>query len=77
MYDIFRENYRQIIRVAEEEFYAGIAEEQDASILKICPGAPVLNLLRKTYNTKNEIIEFTISVARADQFRYKIVHHKD
>lgn len=77
MYDIFRENYRQIIRVAEEEFYAGIAEEQDASILKICPGAPVLNLLRKTYNTKNEIIEFTMSVARADQFRYKIVHHKD
>ncbi|MDU5336014.1 GntR family transcriptional regulator [Enterococcus sp.] len=77
MYDIFREDFRQTIRIAEEEFYAGIAQEKDAKILKILPGAPVLNLIRKTYNTKNEIIEFTTSVARADQFHYKIVHHKD
>lgn len=77
MYDIFREDFRQTIRIAEEEFYAGIAQEKDAKILKILPGAPVLNLIRKTYNTKNEIIEFTMSVARADQFHYKIVHHKD
>lgn len=77
MYDVFREDFHQIIRVAEEEFYAGIANERDAEKLQILAGAPVLNLLRKTYNTKNEIIEFTMSVARADQFRYKIVHNQN
>ena len=37
-------------------------------------GAPVLHLARQTYNMKNEIIEFTLSVARAINFiiRYAI-----
>ena len=37
-------------------------------------GAPVLHLARQTYNMKNEIIEFTLSVARANQFHYQIRH---
>ena len=37
-------------------------------------GDPVLHLVRTTYNDKNEIIEYTRSVARADQFEYTIKH---
>lgn len=74
MYDVFQEDYQEIIKVAEEEFFASIARNRDADVLEISEGAPVLNLARSTYNDKNEIIEFTLSVARADQFRYKIFH---
>jgi len=34
----------------------------------------VLNLERTTYSDQNVIVEFTLSVARADQFHYKITH---
>jgi len=36
--------------------------------------APVLNLERTTYMDRNVIVEYTLSIARADQFRYKVSH---
>ncbi|MGX7163881.1 GntR family transcriptional regulator [Enterococcus massiliensis] len=74
MYDIFKEDFQETIKLAEEEFYASIVRAKDTELLAIREGAPVLHLMRKTYNMKNEIIEYTESIARADQFRYKIVH---
>lgn len=74
LYTIFLEDFGQKIRLADEEFYASIASNEDAEILKIAAGAPVLHLVRTTYNMKNEVIEYTLSVARADQFHYKIRH---
>ena len=74
LYDLFSQEFNQQIKVANEEFFASIARAKDAHQLEIPEGAPVLNLIRTTYNAENEIIEFTLSVARADQFRYKITH---
>lgn len=74
LYDIFAEDYSQQIRLAEEEFYASIALDYEAKQLKIKTGSPVLHLTRKTYNSKNKVIEYTFSMARSDQFRYKISH---
>ncbi len=74
LYDIFSEDFEQKIRLADEEFYASIATEEDAEVLEIHLGAPVLHLVRTTYNMKNEVIEYTISVAKADQFHYKVRH---
>ena len=37
----------------------------------------MLDLERVTYNTHNEIIEYTLSVARADQFKYKVFHYRN
>ncbi|HEL2595280.1 TPA: GntR family transcriptional regulator [Streptococcus suis] len=76
LYEIFLEDYGQTIRLAEEEFYASIALDNEAKILGIPSNSPVLHLVRKTYNDKNRIIEFTFSIARADQFRYKITHQR-
>lgn len=76
LYEIFAEDFGQTIRLAEEEFYASIALDNEASLLGIKSGGPVLHLLRKTYNDKNIIIEYTFSIARADQFRYKISHQR-
>ncbi|MGH1842158.1 GntR family transcriptional regulator [Enterococcus gallinarum] len=74
LYDLFLEDFNQVIRLADEEFYASLASKDDAKQLMIPKGSPVLHLVRQTYNTKNEIIEFTLSVARADQFHYQIRH---
>ncbi|MFC5630743.1 MULTISPECIES: GntR family transcriptional regulator [Streptococcus] len=77
LYQIVEEDYGERIRVAEEEFFASIALNHEAKLLEIKKGAPVLHLVRKTYNAKNKIIEFTFSIARADQFRYKVSHFRD
>ena len=74
LYDLFAEDFDQTIRLADEELYASIASKEDAKQLMIKEGAPVLHLARQTYNMKNEMIEFTLSVARADQFHYQIRH---
>lgn len=74
LYEIFFDDYGQIIRLAEEEFYASISLDNEARILGIPNNSPVLHLVRKTFNDKNRVIEFTFSIARADQFRYKISH---
>lgn len=77
LYEIFFDDYGQIIRLAEEEFYASISLDNEASILGIPNNSPVLHLVRKTFNVKNRIIEFTFSIARADQFRYRITHQRN
>lgn len=74
LYDIFNDDYKETIKIADEEFYASITSDNDAKLLGVHSGAPSLNMVRTTYNSKNEIIEFTLSVARSDQFRYKIRH---
>lgn len=77
LYDLIEQDFRQKIRVAEEEFFASIARPADARLLEISEGAPVLDLVRTTYNESNEIVEYTLSVARADQFKYKVYHHRN
>ncbi|ONH63975.1 HTH-type transcriptional repressor YvoA [Streptococcus parauberis] len=74
LYDIFSEDYEQTIRLADEEFYASLALDYEAELLEIKKGDPVLHIIRKTYNEKNILIEYTFSIARADQFRYHITH---
>ena len=76
LYDIVEQDFREKIGVAEEEFFESIARPADAHLLDISEGAPVLDLIRTTYNTSNEIVEYTLSVARADQFKYKVYHRR-
>ena len=61
--------------MAEEEFYASVCRREDARLLGISEGAPVLQLFRLTYNTRNQVVEFTKGVARADQFHYKVSYY--
>ena len=76
LYDIIEKDFHEEISVAEEEFYASIARPADARLLGIGENAPVLDLVRTTYNVSNEVVEYTLSVARGDQFKYKVYHHR-
>lgn len=75
LYDIFAQDFKQKIRTAEEEFAASIALDYEAELLDIPKESAVLHITRRTYNDKNVMIEFTFSIARADQFRYRITHN--
>ena len=77
IYDVMETEYQEYIRVAEEEFFASIGRPADTRLLGITEGAPVLDLVRTTYDTRNEVIEYTLSVARADQFKYKVFHYRN
>lgn len=77
MYDIFAEDYDERIYYADEFFVAGVVNHRDAQQLEIVENDPCLNLQRTTYNVKEDIIEFTLSVARSDQFSYHIRHQID
>lgn len=74
LYDIMEQVYHEKISSAEEEFYASIARGSDAALLGIPEGAPVLELVRTTRSSRDTIVEYTHSVARADQFKYKVTH---
>lgn len=74
LYELYPTLYKQDIRYAEEEFYASVAETKEAERLDIPEGSACLRIFRKTYNQDNKIVEFTLSVARGDQFIYKIRH---
>ena len=74
LYELMEGEFGQTIRVAEEEFCASLARPADAELLGVPVGSPVLDLTRVTYSTANEAIEYTLSVARADRFRYKVSH---
>lgn len=76
LYDVIEHDFHVKVRLAEEEFFASIARPADAHLLDISEGAPVLDLVRTTFDSGNEIVEYTLSVARADQFKYKVVHHR-
>ncbi|MGL5312986.1 MAG: GntR family transcriptional regulator [Peptostreptococcaceae bacterium] len=74
LYEIFRDKYGEVIKVADEEFSAGILSEDEAKLLEVPLDSACLKLLRTTYNADNRVIEFTLSVARSDKFVYKIRH---
>lgn len=76
LYDVIEKEFGEKIAQAEEEFFASIARPADAHLLGISEGAPVLDLVRTTYNISNEVVEYTLSVARADQFKYRVTHRR-
>lgn len=76
LYDLFMKRYNQTVKVADEILSVGIMTAKDAQPLMFYEGAPVLKLKRTTYNNKNEIVEYTLSVARGDKFTYHLRHQR-
>ena len=75
LYDIFKEDYNEIVKLAHEEFSAVIASDKEAENLRLEKQEPVLKIYRTTINLDNEVIEYTESKARPDKFSYRTVHY--
>lgn len=76
LYDLFIEKYNQNIKFADEFISVGSITVNEAKLLDVFEDDLVLKLQRKTYNQRNEVIEYTLSVARSDKFNYHIRHQR-
>ena len=69
--------FNKKINYADEEFSASILTKDEAPILEVPMHAACLRLKRTSVNRENHVIEFTLSVARSDQFFYKVRYHRN
>lgn len=74
MYSVFQERFDEKISYADEYFLASVISHVDSELMGIMEGTPCLNLKRTTYDQHQRVIEFTLSVARCDEFAYHIRH---
>lgn len=76
LYEIFKEDYRQEVVIADEEFAASIVTDKESRLLETIVDALCLRIQRKSYNKQNVMIEYTVSVAKNDEFVYRVRHSR-
>ncbi len=72
MYDVFRTEYDVIFSKAEETLKPVTTRDYEADLLNTNPAIPSMKIERITFED-DAIIEYTISIARGDQFEYRVV----
>src|SRR5690625_36348 len=71
MYDIFFDDYQIRVTKAIERFSATNIRKDEAEYLKVDETQPAMLIKRYAYNNE-QLIEYTISVARGDKFAYTV-----
>lgn len=72
MYDVFTDKYNVEFGKAEETFQATAINSKEEKYLKVKKNSPAILLKRLTYENER-VIEYTISVARGDKFKFHVV----
>lgn len=72
LYDVLERKYGIHVVRALETLQARAAEAEDASILKIRKGEPVIAIERIAYTYGDRAVELRRTVGRSDKFRYRI-----
>lgn len=72
MYDIFSDKYNVNFEKAEETFQATAISSEEEKHLEVKENSPAILLKRFTYEN-NKVIEYTVSVARGDKFKFHVV----
>jgi GntR family transcriptional regulator len=55
---------------ADQELQADLAVEDEAELLQLTPGSPVLHTRRVMFTRRNQPVEFATSVYRGDKYRF-------
>lgn len=71
MYDVLIKDFNVNITSAEEYFMPVLTNKLESIYLDIKEGSPSLKIERFTYEKEN-LIEYTVSVARGDRFKYRV-----
>jgi GntR family transcriptional regulator len=71
LYDILQNRFNTNISMAEETFTPILANEEEAKLLNMPVNIPSLKIERFTFED-NSLIEYTISIARGDKFKYRV-----
>jgi GntR family transcriptional regulator len=70
LYNLLETKYGMPPVEAEQELEAGLAREDEARLLQIPTGGPVLLIRRITYTERGQPLEFAKSVYRGDKYRF-------
>jgi GntR family transcriptional regulator len=76
IYAILQEKYDSRPEEALDSFVASTASKEEAQLLQIDPGAPVMRFQRIGFNQQGYPMEFTRSVYRADRYQFVIRYYK-
>lgn len=71
MYHVFYDDYQIAVTKAIEQFSATSVRQSEAEYLSVTTNQPAMLIKRYAYH-KEDIIEYTISVARGDKFDYTV-----
>ena len=72
LYDLFKNAYGQFVIAAEEFLRAGLATAEEAALLGITAGEPVIRIERDARGFEDRPIEYRRATGRADRFRYHV-----
>lgn len=72
LYDIFKDSFNERVEYAEEIFLPVLTNEGEAKYINVEVGSPSLKITRYAFNKLNKIIEYTVSIARGDRFKYHL-----
>ncbi len=72
VYNIFEKKYGIKISGAEKVIEADTARSEDASLLKIPAGDPILIIRYTTFDNDNNPIEYSEGIYRADRYKYMV-----
>jgi GntR family transcriptional regulator len=70
LYQILEQKYGQPPLEADQELEARLATDEEAHLLKISKGDPLLLVQRITYTDRNQPLEYAKSVYRGDKYRF-------
>lgn len=71
MYEVLKNTFKIEMSSAEEVLESILVNKLESIYLCIPQGSPALKIERITYD-KDTVIEYTISIARADKFKYRV-----
>lgn len=76
LYDVLSRRFGLLIDHAEERIVAATADADVARLLDVAPGAPVLEIERRTYQRPRRLLELVDSVYRADRYELRLRLHR-
>ncbi|WP_054663241.1 GntR family transcriptional regulator [Lacticaseibacillus camelliae] len=74
LYDLLEHHYGIHIATVDETFFADLMSAEYAQLLDVPPNSACLKIRRTAFTSAGNIIEYTMSAARADQFVYHVQH---
>lgn len=71
LYDLFQKTFGVLVGRADERITAVVARPQDAGVLGVAEGMPLLHIARITFDIDNRPIELRTSICRLDGLHYR------
>lgn len=72
IYELFEQHYGTHVEEAEEQIEIVNATDEEASVLAISPGAPLLSITRTSYDPDGLPIEFSHDLLRSDRVKIRM-----